>query len=207
MFPTFERTAAPLSSVSLWDPGAERSAPVDAELESRRAQARAQGLEEGRAAGRAEGRAAALAEWSARLQALAVALEQAARALSARRLELAAEVDRRLPALALLLGEKIVRQELGHSATAAQTTIRALSERLAGCGQAVAVRLAPPVVEAFEAWRGSAPPTSSPPGLRVEADPSLGAGEWLIETDDGFLDGRIASQLESAWRAVSEVLG
>jgi flagellar biosynthesis/type III secretory pathway protein FliH len=34
----------------------------------------------------------------------------------------------------------------------------------------------------------------------VEPDDTLGAGEWLIETGDGFLDGRVESQLEEAWR-------
>jgi flagellar biosynthesis/type III secretory pathway protein FliH len=201
MFPSFDADDV-ATAPALWgERGGARLGVADAEM--LRAQARAQGCEEGRAAGRA----AAYAEWNARLGALASGLEQMGRALAARRLELAAEVDRRLPALALLLGEKIVRQELGSSTTAAQTVIRGVSERLAGGGRAVAVRIAPQLCEAFETWRASAGAEAAPATLRVEADATLGAGEWLLETDDGFLDGRIESQIESAWRTVSELLG
>lgn len=207
LLPSFD--AEETTATTVWnrgaDRGAARSAPLEVDIETLRAQARAQGFEAGRTDGLAAGRTAA-AEWNARLQAVVTALEPAVRALSVRGLELAAEVDRQLPALALLLGERIVRQELRSSATAAQTVIRGVSERLAGCGRVVAVRLAPQAVEAFEAWRGSAGAGALPPGLRVEPDPALGPGEWLLETDDGFLDGRVTSQLESAWRTVSELI-
>jgi flagellar assembly protein FliH len=183
----------------------ERSAPRDPDLDPLRAQAKAQGFEAGRLEGREAGRKAAHAEWNTRLQAVLTVLEGAARALSVRRLELATEVERRLPELALALGEKIVRQELRTSATAAQTVIRGLSDRIAGCGRAVGVRLAPQMVEAFEAWRVSGAASGLSANVRVEPDPTLAAGEWLLETDDGFLDGRIEPQLEAAWRTMSEM--
>ena len=205
LFPTFDGDAAAVGATTRSREGegdAARSPMArEAELEA----LRAQGFEAGCLEGREAGRTAAYAEWSARLHALVGALEGAVRALSVRRLELAAEVERRLPELALALGEKIVRQELRNAATAAQTVIRGMSDRVAGCGRPLGVRLAPQVVETFEAWRASTGTAMLPPNFRVEPDPTLAAGEWLLETDDGFLDGRIESQIESAWRAMRAV--
>ena len=93
--------------------------------------------------GRAEGRAAAQTEWESRLAALAESLAAAARGLLGRRIELAAEVERQLPKLVLLLTRKVLHQELAHSDVAAQTVIRGVAERLAGLGRPVVVRLAP----------------------------------------------------------------
>lgn len=169
-----------------------------------REQARAEGMRQGQA----EGRAAAVASWEGRLAALAELLTAAARGLLARRVELAAEVERELPRLALLLTRKVLQQELAHSDVAAQTVIRGVAARLAGLGRPVVVRLAPPSAEAFEAWRLSQP--AGEPGarhVRVEADPTLGPGDWLLDEGDGFVDGRVASQLDEAWRLLAEVLG
>jgi len=168
-----------------------------------RAEARAEGLMQGQA----EGRAAAQTEWESRLAALAESLAAAARGLLGRRIELAAEVERQLPKLALLLTRKVLHQELAHSDVAAQTVIRGVAERLAGLGRPVVVRLAPPLAEAFDAWRRSQSGAQTPEQhIRVEADPTLGPGEWLLDEGDSLVDGRIESQLDEAWRLLSEVL-
>ncbi|OGK76198.1 MAG: hypothetical protein A2X53_07215 [Candidatus Rokubacteria bacterium GWA2_70_23] len=168
-----------------------------------RAEARAEGLMQGQA----EGRAAAQTEWESRLAALAESLAAAARGLLGRRIELAAEVERQLPKLALLLTRKVLHQELAHSDVAAQTVIRGVAERLAGLGRPVVVRLAPPLAEAFDAWRRSQSGAQTPEQhIRVEADPTLGPGEWLLDEGDSLVDGRIESQLDQAWRLLSEVL-
>ena len=167
-----------------------------------REQARAEGLMQGQA----EGRAAAQTEWESRLAALAESLAAAARGLLGRRIELAAEVERQLPKLALLLTRKVLHQELAHSDVAAQTVIRGVAERLAGLGRPVVVRLAPPLAEAFDAWRRQSGAQTPEQHIRVEADPTLGPGEWLLDEGDSLVDGRIESQLDQAWRLLSEVL-
>jgi flagellar biosynthesis/type III secretory pathway protein FliH len=167
------------------------------EGESLREQARAQGLD----MGLREGRAAAQAEWAARLERVTRALEEATLALLASRVELAAQVERQLPKLVMALGRKVIHQELSVSQTAAQTVVRGIAERLGGCEGAVVVKLNPQMVDAFEEWRRSdQSERPAGPRVRVESDGALGAGEWLLETGDGFLDGRVESQLEEAWR-------
>lgn len=181
-------------------PASPASAAGDVEALVRRA--RAEALE----AGMREGRAAAYGEWTGRLDGVVRALEAAARQLLACRVELAAEVERQLPKLLLTLTRKVIHQELAVSQTAAQTVIRGLSERLAGCDRPVAVRLAPPAAEAFDAWRRSEDGARLVgPGVRVEPDPELGPGDWVLQTADGFLDGRVESQLEEAWRLITEL--
>jgi flagellar assembly protein FliH len=179
-----------------------RPAPAAGEIEALREAARAEGFQ----AGLGEGRAAAYAEWAGRLRALAGALDEAARALLARRVELAAEVDRQLPRVVLLLTRRILQAELAAADTAARTVMRSLGAELAGLATPVALRVEPRTAEAFEAWRRQEP--SDPrllPGVRLEADPALGPGEWVVETQDGFLDGRIEARLEQAWRLLTEL--
>jgi flagellar biosynthesis/type III secretory pathway protein FliH len=177
--------------------------PADpaAALDAVRARAHAEGFE----TGMEEGRATAHAQWSGRLAAATAALEQAARTFAAARAELAAEVERQMPRVLHELTRKVLHQELAHAETAAQAAILGLAERLRGCDRPVVVRLAPQTVEAFDAWRRSddgAPVAGT--GVRVEADAELGAADWVLQTGDGFLDGRVQSQLDEAWRLMTE---
>lgn len=172
------------------------------EIEALRERARAAGFE----AGIRDGQALACAEWGDRLGEAARALDEAARALLASRVRLAAEVERQLPKLVLALTRKILHLELSHAETATQTVIRGVCVRLAGCDTAVVVRLAPAMVEAFEAWRRTDDGARQVgPGIRVEADPDLRPGDFLVQTEDGFLDGRVQSQLDEAWRLITEL--
>lgn len=173
------------------DAGGPRSRA--AESDALRARARAEAFE----AGAREGRAASLAEWAARLSALAESLDEAGRRLTACREGFVAEADRQLPRLLLLLARKVLQRELATPAAAVETLVRVVAERIAGCDRPVAVRLSPADAEAFHAACGTR-------GVRVDADPALGAGEWVLETGEGFLDGRIESQLEEAWRLLAE---
>lgn len=133
-------------------------------------------------------------------------LEDAARHLLAARVELAAEVERQMPRLVFALARKVLREELSHAQTAAQTVIRGVCERLAGCERPVTVRLAPEAAGAFEQWaRGDEGIAAAGPGVRVETDPRLGPGDFVLETEDGFLDGRVESQLDAAWRLIAEL--
>jgi flagellar biosynthesis/type III secretory pathway protein FliH len=173
------------------------AALVPAEAEALRAEARAEGL----TIGIREGRALAEREWAGHLERVVRSLEEAALALLASRVELAAQVERQLPKLVLALTRKVIHQELSVSQTAAQTVIRGLAERLAGCERPVVVKLNPQMLDAFEGWRRSEEgDRAAGPRVRVEADAALGVGEWVLQTGEGFLDGRVESQLEEAWR-------
>lgn len=204
LFPAL-RSEAPQGAPGSWPATGPSPAPpalAVKEAETLRARARAEGL----TAGIREGRAAAHAEWAGHLESVVRSLEEAARALLASRVELAAQVERQLPKLLLELARKVIHQELTISETAAQTVIRGLAERLAGCARAVVVRLNPQMVDAFEGWRRSEDAERlAGPGVAVKPDPTLGPGEWVLQTDDGFLDGRVESQLEEAWRLLDEL--
>lgn len=204
-FPCFEPSAPPVRAAAVRPaavkPDDETARRASADAEALRARVRAEAFE----MGVRQGHDAAYAEWNGKLAALATSLEHVARALTASRVELAAEVERQLPKLLELLVRRVLHHELGASDTAARTVIRSLAERLAGCDRPVIVRVAPAMVEALEAWRQEAGESPDTPSVRIEADPALAVGDWVVDTGDGFLDGRVESQLEAAWRLLSEL--
>lgn len=178
---------------------AERAEATAAESESPGDKIRREAFE----TGAREGRAAAYAEWTERLRGAAEALEQAGRLLVARRTELVEELDRGLPRLAFALARRVIEREVVGDDPAVAAVCRALGERLPGKDEPIAVRLHPRAAETFEAWRRQ----DLIPAARVvavAADPGLSPGDWLLETRDGVLDGRIDSQLDEAWRLVVE---
>jgi flagellar biosynthesis/type III secretory pathway protein FliH len=170
-------------------------------LAARAEEERRQALAAAREEGRAEGRQAAVREWSDRLATATTALEAVARQLASNRVAMAADLARETTRLILLLGRKVMRRELDLAASGTAAAIEAVSERLLGTEGAITVRMDAATAEAFEAWRREATPALS---VRVHADPALGPGDWVIETRDGFLDGRLASQVEEAWRVLEE---
>lgn len=195
LFPSFRREAAAA------DPLAPPARGGEQDLGSVRERARREAFE----AGQREGRAAAYEEWTLRLAEAAASLERAGQLLLARRAELAAELDRQLPRVLLLLARKVIQREVALEDSAEGAVIRKLTERLAGWEEPVAVRLNARAAGALEAWRAQpGQATAAMQAVRIEADASLAAGEWLVETRDGFLDGRIESQLEEAWRLLTE---
>jgi flagellar assembly protein FliH len=175
----------------------EASVPTPVEEAAR---VRESGWKEGVARGREEGRAAALAEWSPQLAALAAALERTIASVGAERARLAAEVAETVPAVAVRLAQKLIERELAGGEDAVRRALDPVLRRLAQGGVA-AVRVAPDVAQALEAWRGDA---SGLAGVTIHADGALGRGDWIIETDAGFLDGRLATQLDEAARILTE---
>jgi flagellar biosynthesis/type III secretory pathway protein FliH len=161
---------------------------------------RESGWKEGVARGREEGRAAALAEWSSRLAALAAALERTIASVGAERSRLAAEVAETVPAVAVRLARKLIERELAGGEDAVRRALDPVLRRLAQSA-VTAVRVAPDVAQALEAWRGDA---SALAGVAIHADGTLSPGDWIIETDAGFLDGRLATQLDEAARILTE---
>lgn len=179
---------------------AEAPPPPVAAIEEAAARAREAGFREGMARGREEGRAAALAEWSPRLAALAAALEQAAAAAAAERGQLAAELRETLPAVAVRIARKVIERELADGEDAVRAAIAPVVRRVAQSA-ATAITVAPDVAEALEAWRGE---HTALAGVTIRADGALRRGDWVIETEAGFLDGRLTTQLDEATRRLTE---
>jgi flagellar assembly protein FliH len=170
--------------------------PIVEDRRSARAAAHAEGL----ARGRAEGHAAAFAEWSPRLAALAAALEAAGHALRQRREALAEELGAHLAEVVLTLTRKVLDRELAMGDAAVRATAEQLARRLTA-GGAIGVRVTPAVAEVLAAWRGAGGPLGE---VVVRADASLNGADFIVETDAGFLDGRVATQLAEAARILEE---
>lgn len=164
--------------------------------------ARERARREGLAAGREEGRAAAVLEWGPRLATAAAALGAAIAALKAERERLAAELSQAVPAAVIGLARQVLGRELavadGAVRAAAATVARQLTER-----GTVVVRLAPDVAAALRAWRETGAGAELA-GATVHADATLAPGDWLLETDGGYLDGRLTTQLEEALALITE---
>lgn len=158
---------------------------------------------EGLARGHEEGRAAAVAEWAPRLTALAAALEETLATVRAERERMAAELAEAVPQVTLELARKVVERELTTGEDPIRAAIETVTRRLAQTG-AAAVRVAPDVAAAFDAWRAEAESAAAMAAVTIHADESLLRGEWIIETDGGFLDGRLITKFEEAARLLLE---
>ena len=169
-----------------------------AEADAIREAARREGLERGRT----EGRAAALAEWTPRLTALAAALDATLAVARTDRERLATELTHLVPQVILQLAQKVIERELAGADAALRTVLDAVARRLTN-GSGCAVRVAPDVAAALEAWRADEP-AATLASVRVRADETLRPGDWIIESDGGILDGRLAVQLEEAARILME---
>jgi flagellar biosynthesis/type III secretory pathway protein FliH len=181
-----------------WEPKQPRRLTAAEEADKARDAARLEGLTQGRD----EGRAAALAEWAPRLAGLAAALEQATAVARTERERLAAELTETVPLVTVALARKVIEHELTRGEDAVRTAVGPIARRLAQ-GGAASVRLAPDVAEALAAWRGERGEEAALAGVTIHADASLGRGDWIIETESGFLDGRLTSQLDEATRLLS----
>jgi flagellar biosynthesis/type III secretory pathway protein FliH len=182
------------------DPLLTRPRSAAEEAEAVREAARCEGL----AHGRQEGRAAALADWAPRLTALASALEEAITVARAERERLAAELVETVPHVAVQLARKVIERELADGEDAVRAAVAAVARRLAQGGGSI-VRVAPDVAQALDAWRGEGDQAAAAlAGVVIQADEGLRPGEWMIETEGGVLDGRLATQLEEAARILTE---
>jgi flagellar biosynthesis/type III secretory pathway protein FliH len=169
------------------------------QAEREREAARTEGLRRGRE----EGRAAALAEWAPRLTSLAAALEQTMAIAQTERARLAAEINRAVPEAALTIARKVIEQQLTDSEAGLLTALQPIVRRLTE-GPIAAVRVAPDVAEALRAWLETSDQRAALGGITIHADEALDRGDWIIETEGGFLDGRLDTQLAEAKRVLGE---
>ena len=176
-------------------------APAPRPLVDESAKARELARREGLALGQDQGRLAAVEEWTPRLEALAAALEDAIGIARAERERFAAELTRLVPAIALQLAQKVIEREVADGDAAARMVVDALARRLTH-GTVCSLRVAPQTAAALDVWREARPGALD--GVTVRADEALRPGDWVVETDGGFLDGRVATQLEEAARILTE---
>jgi flagellar biosynthesis/type III secretory pathway protein FliH len=163
-----------------------------------RERARREGLD----AGRQQGRTEALAAARPRLAATLAALEQAAQALDARRAALAAELEAALPRIVLALAERVLHREIAAEAPGA-AAVRAVAARVVRADGPVKVRVSPAAASALqERLRADGAPAVV--AVTIEGDPALGDADWVLDTGDGLLDGRLATIFEEAARRLAE---
>jgi type III secretion protein L len=155
---------------------AARRREVAAETEGLRTRA----LEEGRAAGRAE----AQAEAAGLIIRAAAAHDAALRAAEAEVVELGIELARRLLEREVAIDPTTVRSLAG-------AVLRAARGR-----RTVGVRVHPAAAGALRAEQGALAAVHGLPALEVVEDAGLAPGDAVVETEAGWVDGRLAVRLD-----------
>ncbi len=160
-------------------------AAAHVEADALREAARLQGYQEGLARGESEGQGL----WQARVQALS---EEARTLVSARKAWFqAAETD--VLRLALLCAERILHRE----ARDREALVSLIRDSLVELGDAAIVRI--------RVHPADAPGLSAHLGLRgieLKADPALGLGGAIFETETGRIDARYATQFREMASAI-----
>ena len=165
--------------------------PLPPTEEEIRAQARADSAIQGLVEGRAEG----LEQAAAEIAALKSVLENAAATLTARAEALAVEVEQALPTIITVVLRKVLNHALADDAVASALA-RTVAARFEAQGTPVVLRLAPATVLLLDAMTM----TTATPSVRIEADATLGRGDWVVEPPDGLFDGRLDAQLDEVLR-------
>jgi flagellar biosynthesis/type III secretory pathway protein FliH len=171
-----ERAAALLACAEAEAAGLRRDAC--AELEARRAEAEAHGYQAGLARA-----AAALLEGEARRDAALGAAEDEL-------LDLALELARRL------VGERLERAPEAVRGAAAEALQAARGRRR------VSLHLHPEAAEALGREVGPLGALAALPAVELVADPALGRGDVLVETEAGAVDGRLEVRLAALREAL-----
>lgn len=159
-----------------------------AEVEAMREQVRQEAYEEGFAQGRRDAEQAALAQWQPLMDSAQAAIAQLKDDYQ-RHLQ---EAEPQLVSLALMVAAKILRKEASRPEVA-QAVLREALNRLSGEAPA-RIRVNP-----FDH-----PRLSAPQGAELIADPAVGAGGVIIETPQGKVDARFATQFREIARALLE---
>jgi len=182
---------------------ARKEEAVNEALEKARADGREAGFQEGYASGYREGFAKGEQEGLASVQELVQAvqsvLEEARKAQ--RSLEEQARED--VLKLAIAVAEKLVCRELSQDRAAALAILQQMLAKVEG-SETARVRLPREVFALVEARRDAILEPNGTAGCQLEfvPDDALKAGDVLIETDWGLIDGRV----QSRWRRIMQGL-
>lgn len=158
-------------------------------------EAHAEGFREGREAGYAEGIEAARQEAdSIRSQALA------------ERAEILERSANEVVALALVVARHIVKAEISMKPESVLTMVEAALSRMKG-EERPTVRLSPETLEVVQQFHGRL--LQALPGAHsvdLVPDASLGDGDFVVQGEHGFVDGRVETQVESIDSALRKEL-
>lgn len=186
--------------------------PVDKFIPSRHGQDTPDGtepsIEERLAAARQEGQAAGYEEGlqaaAGSLAPVIQALQSAVGAMAANEAQLAVQAEKAVVELSLAIADKVIPNAIGELPDALLTVVnQALSKVLTGTR--LNLRVNPEDLERLQANQSElALPPIDPARLTWSADPTVGPGGCLVETDFGDIDARIEHQLtliESLFRS------
>jgi flagellar assembly protein FliH len=168
--------------------GAEAGENPERSLEDQLALAR----QEGHAAGFEAGQKAAAESLAPVIQ----ALQSAVAAMTATESDLTAQAERAVVELSLAIAAKVIPRAIGELPDAVLTVVnQALGKVLAGTR--LTLRVNPADLERLQASQEAlALPAIDPARLTWSADPGVGPGGCILETDFGDVDARIEHQLQ-----------
>jgi flagellar assembly protein FliH len=147
--------------------------------------------QEGHAAGYDEGLKTAAGSLAPVIQ----ALQSAVGAMAANEAQLTAQAEKAVVELSLAIAHKVIPQAIGELPEALLTVVnQALSKVLTG--NSLNLRVNPEDLERLKANQSDlALPPIDPARLTWSADPTVGPGGCIVETDFGDIDARIEHQL------------
>jgi flagellar assembly protein FliH len=161
-----------------------------------RAEADREAYEQGFSQGRRDGLELGRRETAQKIQDLQRLLER----LSEQKARICLEAETQLLGLTLALAEEVIRHEVQCQHDIVRESLRAALNRVADNGR-LKVSLHP---EDLDTIRQSLPQLEGPQGparrLELDADPAIGRGGCLVETDCGLIDAR----LEGQWEVIRE---
>ena len=107
--------------------------------------------------------------------------------------------------IGFLVARRILEAELGTSAEALFALVRGALKR-AGDSRKVVVRVHPEDARLLEGPASAGTLGVTTATIEVAADPSLGRGDVLVDTDFGMVDGRLATRFDELHRAATSAL-
>lgn len=181
-----------------------KAAQILSQAQQQAKQTFVQAAERGRQSAIDAARKAALDDMHTKWQALLPVLQQAIENTAQLRTNWLRQWERQVIQLALAVAERLVRGELSRQPTIAQEWIRETLE-LAASGQRVTLRLNPddyaalgPLRDSLLSQFGNLAPTD------IVSDARIDAGGCRVETEFGYFDQQIATQLK---RIEEELIG
>lgn len=212
-FPEIDGAFAPVKPMVGKDvPSRDDEAPVDTFIPARHGRDASEGggpsLEERLAAARQEGHAAGYEEGqkaaAGSLAPVIQALQSAVGTMAANEAQLTAQAEKAVVELSLAIAEKIIPQAIDELPEALLTVVnQALSKVMTGTS--LNLRVNPDDLERLKANQSElALPAIDPARLTWSADPAVGPGGCIVETDFGDIDARIEQQIaliESLFRS------
>jgi flagellar assembly protein FliH len=161
-----------------------------------------QALDQVRREARQAGETAVRRQLEPQLKAAEERLARAVADIAVCKQRLRAETEREMVELALTIARKVVRRELTVDPAAITGIARAALDRVSA-RDIVRVRVSPSYCDALRKAVADIGPGAA---IDIEADPALGAGGLVIETNRGALDASVDGQLDEIEHGLADRL-